>query len=183
MRSAKDGLPFRRSSELLESHRWISRSTAQLCAPAFSSGVGRHRRTVMAWIRSEVPRDARSEPTAGEAAAAEVKACFDGRAALSWLRHRPGNVLPDPRAKQGTPVARSAAEGQDWPRLAGALVAGGVVVRVLLLLGLAATAAWSASLLRSLESVFTALLAWFVFKEIRGAANWTTGAEEPSAVW
>jgi len=54
---------------------------------------------------------------------------------------------------------------KDMPWLAGAIVAGGVVGPVLLMWGLAATPASSASLLLNLEGVLTALLAWFVFKE------------------
>ena len=50
-------------------------------------------------------------------------------------------------------------------RFAGAIVAGGVVAPVLLLLGLRATAASTASLLLNLEGVLTALIAWIVFKE------------------
>ena len=53
----------------------------------------------------------------------------------------------------------------DLPWLAGAVLFGGVVGPVLLMLGLAATPAASASLLLNLEGVLTALLAWFVFKE------------------
>ena len=53
----------------------------------------------------------------------------------------------------------------DLPWLAGAIVFGGVVGPVLLMLGLASTPAASASLLLNLEGVLTALLAWFVFKE------------------
>src|ERR1035437_774328 len=54
---------------------------------------------------------------------------------------------------------------KDLPWLAGAIVAGGVVGPVLLMWGLLATPASSASLLLNLEGVLTALLAWFVFKE------------------
>ena len=53
----------------------------------------------------------------------------------------------------------------DAPWLAGAIVAGGVIGPLLLMWGLAQTSASSASLLLNLEGVFTALLAWFVFKE------------------
>jgi drug/metabolite transporter (DMT)-like permease len=53
----------------------------------------------------------------------------------------------------------------DLPWLAAAILAGGVVAPVLLMQGLAVTPASSASLLLNLEGVFTALLAWFVFKE------------------
>lgn len=49
--------------------------------------------------------------------------------------------------------------------LAGAIGFGGVVGPILLLLGLQSTAASVSSLLLNLESVFTALLAWTVFRE------------------
>ena len=51
----------------------------------------------------------------------------------------------------------------DWPWLAGAIAAGGVIGPLLLMLGLARTDAATASLLLTLEGVATALLAWFVF--------------------
>jgi drug/metabolite transporter (DMT)-like permease len=53
----------------------------------------------------------------------------------------------------------------DLPWLAGAILAGGVVGPVLLMLGLARAPASSASLLLNLEGVLTAVLAWVVFKE------------------
>jgi drug/metabolite transporter (DMT)-like permease len=53
----------------------------------------------------------------------------------------------------------------DVPWLAGAIVAGGIVGPLLLMLGLARTDAGAASLLLTLEGVATALLAWFVFHE------------------
>src|SRR5712691_10136535 len=53
----------------------------------------------------------------------------------------------------------------DFPWLAGAILSGGVVGPILLLFGLRITTASSASLLLNLEGVFTALLAWFVFRE------------------
>ncbi len=53
----------------------------------------------------------------------------------------------------------------DYPWLFGTVLAGGIVAPVLLMLGLAGTEASSASLLLNLEGVFTALLAWFVFRE------------------
>ncbi|HJV48122.1 MAG TPA: DMT family transporter [Geothrix sp.] len=55
--------------------------------------------------------------------------------------------------------------GQDWGWLGAATVFGGILGPVLLLFGLARMAAGSASLLLNLEGVFTAGLAWFVFKE------------------
>ena len=53
----------------------------------------------------------------------------------------------------------------DYKWLAGAVVSGGVIGPALLMLALAASSASSVSLLLNLESVFTALLAWFVFRE------------------
>ena len=68
---------------------------------------------------------------------------------LRRLRARPAVRLPPGEGK--------------W--LAGAVLAGGVAGPVLLMLGLAGMQASSASLLLNAEAVFTALLAWFVFKE------------------
>ncbi len=48
---------------------------------------------------------------------------------------------------------------------AGAIVSGGIVGPVLLMFGLSKISASGASLLLNLESVFTAVLAWFAFKE------------------
>jgi drug/metabolite transporter (DMT)-like permease len=53
----------------------------------------------------------------------------------------------------------------DWPWLLAAILFGGVAGPVALMVGLATSAAATASLLLNLEGVFTALLAWFVFRE------------------
>lgn len=53
----------------------------------------------------------------------------------------------------------------DWRWLAGAIAIGGVAGPVLLMMGLAAMPASGAALLLNAEGVFTALLAWFAFKE------------------
>src|SRR5262245_131191 len=53
----------------------------------------------------------------------------------------------------------------DLPWLGGAILSGGVVGPVLLMFGLRMTPASSSALLLNLEGVFTAVLAWFVFKE------------------
>jgi drug/metabolite transporter (DMT)-like permease len=58
------------------------------------------------------------------------------------------------------PLARS-----QLPWLAGAIAAGGIVGPLLLLAGLAGTDAAAASLLLTLESAATALMAWFIFHE------------------
>ena len=53
----------------------------------------------------------------------------------------------------------------DLPWLGGAVLAGGVLGPVLLMWGLAATPAATASLLLNLEGVLTAAIAWLVFRE------------------
>ena len=67
------------------------------------------------------------------------------------------------RLVRRTPSARLAAG--EWPWLIGAVLAGGVVGPVLLMFGLSGMPASGASLLLNAEGVFTALLAWFAFKE------------------
>jgi drug/metabolite transporter (DMT)-like permease len=79
-----------------------------------------------------------------------------GAGLTAWLlvrRARPG-------AARAIAFARS-----DYPWLAGAVAAGGIAAPVLLMLGLAKTEASSAALLLNLEGVFTALIAWFAFRE------------------
>jgi drug/metabolite transporter (DMT)-like permease len=61
------------------------------------------------------------------------------------------------------PAARLAAG--EWKWLVGAVVCGGAVGPVLLMAGLSAMPASGAALLLNAEGVFTALLAWFAFKE------------------
>jgi drug/metabolite transporter (DMT)-like permease len=53
----------------------------------------------------------------------------------------------------------------DLPLLAGSIICGGILGPILLMQGLQYTPASIASLLLNLESVLTALLAWFIFKE------------------
>ncbi len=65
-------------------------------------------------------------------------------------------------ASRAAPVRMVRAE---WPWLAGAIVAGGVLGPVLLMAGLSTMPASAASLLLNAEAVFTALLAWFAFRE------------------
>jgi drug/metabolite transporter (DMT)-like permease len=66
------------------------------------------------------------------------------------------------RYRRAPPVRLAAGE---WRWLAGAVLAGGIVGPVLLLVGLAGLPASTASLLLNAEGVFTALLAWTVFRE------------------
>jgi drug/metabolite transporter (DMT)-like permease len=56
----------------------------------------------------------------------------------------------------------------EWPWLLAAIASGGVLGPMLLMYGLTRTSASSASLLLNLEAVFTALLAWLVFRENAG---------------
>jgi len=62
-------------------------------------------------------------------------------------------------------VGEAALPHSQWPWLAGAVVFGGALGPVLLMLGLQTTSASTSSLLLNLEGVFTALLAWFLFRE------------------
>ena len=78
-----------------------------------------------------------------------------GLALFRWL---------DPRRIRASGKEASLAR-PDAPWLAGAILCGGVIGPLLLLAGLKVTPASSVSLLLNLEGVFTALLAWFVFKE------------------
>jgi drug/metabolite transporter (DMT)-like permease len=55
--------------------------------------------------------------------------------------------------------------GKEWGWLAGAILLGGVLGPSALMYGLNVTAASTASLLLNLEAVFTALIAWFLFRE------------------
>lgn len=73
-----------------------------------------------------------------------------GLSVVRWVR----------RGETEAPLERAG-----WPYLAGAVLFGGVLGPVLLLIGLRATTAASASLLLNLEGVFTSLLAWCVFHE------------------
>ncbi|MBC7698279.1 MAG: EamA family transporter [Bacteroidia bacterium] len=61
------------------------------------------------------------------------------------------------------PAVHLPASEKGW--FATAILSGGVIAPVLLMLGLRAMPASGASLLLNMEGVFTALLAWFVFKE------------------
>ena len=54
---------------------------------------------------------------------------------------------------------------RDVPWLVGAIAFGGVVAPLLLMRGLTITPASGASLLLNMEGVFTALIAWFIFRE------------------
>jgi drug/metabolite transporter (DMT)-like permease len=73
--------------------------------------------------------------------------------------------LPRRKSASNLGAAEAPVSRRDIPWLAGAIVAGGVAGPLLLMLGLARTPASAASLLLNLEAVFTAALAWLVFRE------------------
>ena len=64
-----------------------------------------------------------------------------------------------------TTRSEAALQQKDLPWLAGAILSGGVIGPVLLMLGLSRTPAATASLLLTLEGAATAGMAWFVFRE------------------
>lgn len=70
-----------------------------------------------------------------------------------------------PTLAPGAGRSEAALAPRDAPWLGGAILAGGVVGPLLLMVGLARTDAATASLLLTFEGVATALLAWFVFRE------------------
>src|SRR5262245_50137883 len=78
---------------------------------------------------------------------------------IALLRGLAAPILNLPAARQ-QPLGR-----QDYPWLAGAVALGGIAGPVLLLIGLSHIPAATASLLLTLESAATALVAWFVFHE------------------
>jgi drug/metabolite transporter (DMT)-like permease len=69
------------------------------------------------------------------------------------------------RRLRGHAHDEAALQRRDWPWLAGAVLFGGALGPALLMLGLKSTPASTASLLLNLEGVFTAALAWIVFRE------------------
>lgn len=75
---------------------------------------------------------------------------------LWWLLRK---VISSSKAKE------TSLQKADLPWVVGAIFTGGIVGPILLMIGLSLTPASFASLLLNLEGVFTALLAWFVFKE------------------
>ena len=87
-------------------------------------------------------------------------------AALLYLGSGVGLALYRLARRLTSPTPAEAPIGRrHLPWLAGAIVCGGVVGPVLLMFGLASGSATQAALLLNLEGVFTALLAWFVFRE------------------
>lgn len=82
-------------------------------------------------------------------------------AALLYLGSGIGLTLYRLLLRHSWPKLRS----DEWIWLAGAIAVGGMIAPVLLMTGLTRMPASGASLLLNAEGVFTALLAWIVFKE------------------
>jgi len=61
----------------------------------------------------------------------------------------------------------------DWPRLLAMAAAGAIAGPVALAWGLQRTSATSASLMLTLEALFTAMLAWLLYREAIGRRVWT----------
>jgi drug/metabolite transporter (DMT)-like permease len=74
---------------------------------------------------------------------------------IVWLKRRRSTEVA-----RETPLTR-----RDTPALAAAILFGGAIGPLLLMIGLSRAPASAASLLLNLEGVFTALIAWFVFRE------------------
>jgi drug/metabolite transporter (DMT)-like permease len=87
-------------------------------------------------------------------------------AGLLYLGSGLGLALYDAaRRVAGSPGGEAPLGPRDLPWLAGAIASGGVAGPVLLMFGLALGTAAQSSLLLNLEGVFTALVAWVVFRE------------------
>lgn len=80
------------------------------------------------------------------------------------------------RRSADRPATEAPLAAGDYPWLAGAVIAGGVVAPVLLMWGLSGTRASEASLLLNLESVVTMLVAAFLFREAVGGRVWAAAA-------
>jgi len=76
------------------------------------------------------------------------------------------------RRKMATPPSSERLLRSDIPYLAGAIMAGGIIAPILLMVGLERTAASSVSLLLNLEGVATAVIAVAVFREKGGSRLW-----------
>ena len=86
-------------------------------------------------------------------------------AALLYLGSGLGLAIARAVQYKNRPERAVLPQGAQWLWLGGAVLAGGIVGPVLLMLGLQNFPAADASLLLSSEGVLTALLAWFVFRE------------------
>jgi drug/metabolite transporter (DMT)-like permease len=87
-------------------------------------------------------------------------------AGLLYLGSGAGLLVVWVRRRRSTEAARETALARrDVPWLVGAIGVGGVLAPLLLMIGLTQTPASGASLLLNLEGVFTALIAWSIFRE------------------
>ncbi len=85
-------------------------------------------------------------------------------------------LLAGQRATVGDRVLEAGLSRGDWPWLAGAVLAGGVLAPIVLLFSLQETAAATASLLLNFEGLATTLIAVFLFREaINRRIGWAIG--------
>jgi drug/metabolite transporter (DMT)-like permease len=80
------------------------------------------------------------------------------------------------RRSANRPAPETALAARDYPWLAGAVIAGGIVAPILLLWGLAGASASGVSLLLNLEGVITTLVAAVLFREAVGGRVWAAAA-------
>ena len=88
---------------------------------------------------------------------------------IGLLAIRVGKVLVSP----DKPSSEASLVPSDYPWLAGAVLAGGVIAPVLLMWGLGGTGASAASLLLNFESILTTLVAAAAFREAISGRIWT----------
>lgn len=86
-------------------------------------------------------------------------------AGLLYIGSGVGLAIVTATRRRGRERAEARLARRDIPWLLTAILFGGVIGPVLLMIGLTRAPASSASLLLNLEGVFTAIIAWFVFRE------------------
>jgi drug/metabolite transporter (DMT)-like permease len=91
---------------------------------------------------------------------------------LSGLLYLGAALAVAPWALRGIGQLRRNVDGRTLARLVGAVVFGGIVGPVLLLMGLSLAPAGSVALWLNLETVATAVLAWLFFAEHLGRSTW-----------
>jgi drug/metabolite transporter (DMT)-like permease len=95
-----------------------------------------------------------------------------GPVLLSGILYLGAALAVAPWALRGFGQLRRSVDGRTLARLLGAVLFGGIVGPVLLLMGLSLAPAGSVSLWLNLETVATAVLAWLFFEEHLGRTTW-----------
>lgn len=86
--------------------------------------------------------------------------------------YRVASRLAGRRGRSGRDLRETPLGKQDLPWLAGAIVAGGIVAPICLMIGLNRITGFAASLLLNFEAAATALIAVFLFRENAGRRVW-----------